>query len=580
MINQNVSDQFFNNAERGNGRYPNPFFGIPHQYLPTHMDGMLWWAEQFLLRFGFYRTALQRIADYFITQVNVDCDDEEARKEYVELLEKMNWKAILQESGLNLLAYSNAFISINQGFTRFLNCPRCNKFSLINRLHNFKFVKGQYYYNCPSCNYDGVHKLVDKPVKDVERINVVNWNPREIKLQSEESSGNCEYYWDIPQQYKKKVTQEGNNFYPKVVPAMIYKAINEDRMIEFSRKTFVHLKMPTPSSLKTDGKSVPLSMYMFDNFFMLKVLERYNEVICYEDINPFRVIAMADNVAPSNPIFASQDGGAWAAAVDSMLENHRRDPGSYYKFPFTLNFQQLNGQAKNLAPVELIDYAQKNILNALNIPQELFTMTLQTQAVGPALRLFENSWTCIVDNYNRLLQHIGDVVGKIQGLPSAKFSLMPINFADDMERKSVIGQLVSSNSIARSEFLKLYNFDFEDQLRKKMQEEVTAAEIQEEEQRRQQLKAMNSKDLFNQQQGGAQGAGSNISATGNPQEILAQAEQIAAQLQKADGPTRRQELQKIKAQNETLWSAVKARLQQADQSVQSDALKASKQQGQ
>lgn len=585
MLQGDISDGFFSSQTKSK-KYPNPFFGVPLQYLPTNMDGMLWWSEQFLMRFGFYRSAISRVADYFITQISIDCEDEESEEEYRKIFEELGWKKILQEAGLNLLAYSNTFISINQGFNRFLCCPKCKKFTIIDRIQNYKFEKGDYFYKCLGCSYDGIHRLVDKPVKDVKKINTVCWNPREIKLKHEETSNTSVYFWEIPKTYSQKVTKKGDHFYSKVVPKVIYDAIFEKKMIEFNNKNFIHLKLPTPASLKTDGKAVPLAMYMFDNFFMLKVLERYNEVICFEDINPFRVISMADNTPASNPIFESQDGGAWAAAVDNMLDAHTRDPASYHKFPFSLNFQHLGGDAKNLTPVELINFAQSNILNALNIPQEFYNMTLQTQAVGPALRLFENSWSSIPDNYNILLQKIGDVVCKIRGLTPAKFTLLPITFADDMERKSVIGQLVSSNSIARSEFLKLYGFEYKDQIRKKLEEEQASAEIQEEEQKKQQLKQLTSTSIFGQPgQPGGPGMppatpGENVGngQGSNPQDILRQAQEIAQQLQAMDGPGRRTELQKIKAQSETLWSSVKSQLQQMDQGVKSDALKQSKQQ--
>ena len=601
MFNEDVSDNFMTAGSSSSvARYTNPFWGIPLQFLPLNMDGMLWWADHFLLRFGFYRTALQRIANYFITQLSIDCDDDEAKEEYTNTFEQLKWKERLAESGLNLLAYGNAFISINRGFNRFLICPQCSKVSLIDRLENFQFDKGKYTYQCPRCQFKGVHICKDKPNRDVDKMTLVNWNPREIVVRNEETSGSYEFYWDIPELYKKKVTKKDNKFYSKKTPEVIYDAIYEKKMVKFNQKNFIHLKFPTPSSLKTDGKAIPLCIYLFDNFFMLKVLERFNEAICFEDINPFRVIAMDAGTAPSNPILGNQNSGLWVAAVDNMINEHRRDPGSYHKFPFPINYQQLGGDGKNLAPVDLMLQAQNNILNALNIPQELYTMTLQVQAVGPALRLFENSWSCVVDNYNSLLQHWADVIGKTRGLPPAKVTLLSSTFADDLERKSVIGQLVSSNSIARSEFLKLYNLDYKDQLRKKMQEDIDAQELQEEEAERQELKRSAQASVFNQQQGGQQGAaqmggqsggaagggmggpGENVgSGAGmSPQDILQQAQEIAQQLQPMDGAGRRKELQKIKGQNETLWASVKGQLQQMDSGAKSQGLQQSKQQGQ
>jgi predicted RNA-binding Zn-ribbon protein involved in translation (DUF1610 family) len=587
----NTSDTFFKSGFTNADQYVNPFYGIPVQYLPQNMDHMLEWANHFLLRFGFYGAALKRIANYFITQISIDCDDEESKEEYQDIFEKINWKEHLAESGLNLLAYGNSFLSINQGFNRFLICPQCGKVSLIDRVNDFKFDKGKYIYTCPGCAFKGAHKMIDKPNKDISNIHIKHWDVREIKVRSEDVTGKAEYFWEIPQLYKNKVSAKGDRFYAKNTPKVIYDTIFENKMVAFNRKNFLHLKMATPCSLKTDGKAVPLCIYLFDNFFMLKVLERFNEAICFEDINPFRVIAMDTGTNPSNPVLGNMNAGTWSAAVDKMIDDHRRDPGSYHKFPFPLQFQQLGGDGKNLAPVELMQLAQNNILNALNIPQEMYTMNLATQAVGPALRLFENSWSCIVDAYNTTLQHWGDVVCKIRGLAPAKFSLIESSFADDVERKSVIGQLVSSNSIARSEFLKLYNLDYKDQLRKKMEEDIAAQELQEEEQEKQQIKASQKASIFNQQggqmggamMGGGPGAppaspgdsvGSGVGSS--PQDILAQSKEIAQQLQPMDGAARRTELQKIKTQNETMWSAVKGALQQMDADAKKKGLDDSK----
>lgn len=586
MDSHNNFDNFFGGGAKN--KYANPFYGIPRQFLPLNMDGMLWWADHFLIRFGFYRSALSRIANYFITQLNIECDDDKAKKQYEEIFESLAWKEVLGEVGLNLLAYSNCMVSINQGFERFLNCPKCRKFTTIDKANNFKFDKGKFTYTCPNCAFTGIHQVIDKASRDMEKINIICWNPREIKMRNEETTGSYEYYWDIPETYKKKVTNKNDKFYPKKTPMVIYDTIYDNKMVVFNDKNFIHLKLPTPASLKTDGKAVPMCIYMFDDFFMLKVLERFNEVICYEDINPFRVIAMASNASPGNPIFQAQDGGVWGAAVDEMLDKHLRDPGTYYKFPFSLEYQQLGGNGKQLAPMELILQAQNNILNALNIPQELYTMSLQAQAVGPALRLFENSWSTVVDSYNRLLQKIGDVVSKIKGLQPAKISLIPSTFADDMERKSVIGQLVSSNSIARSEFLKLYNFDFKDQIRKKQQEDRDIQELQEKEQEQKMLRDSQKASVFNQQGqggpgGGAGGPGGNTDYSslgqGTPQDILQAAQSIAQNLQPMEGAERRQELQKIKAHNETLWSAVKTQLEQMDNGAKSQGLQQSKQNG-
>jgi hypothetical protein len=228
----------------------------------------------------------------------------------------------------------------------------------------------------------------------------------------------------------------------------------------------------------------------------------------------------------------------------------------------------LGGDGTKLAPTELIQNSIGNILNALNIPQELYTMTLQTQAVGPALRLFENSWSFMIDTYNTMLTEWGDIVSKIQGLPKAKIKLTPVTLSDDIERKSVIGQLVSANAIAQSELLKIYNMDFRTQLKQKMEEDQIRKELQDEQALKDQVTQMADAGS-GQQQGGS-----------SPSDVLQQAQQLAQQLFPMDAAGRRTQLQQIKATNQTLYAAVKSALEQMTSGAKSQGVQGAKQQSQ
>jgi hypothetical protein len=233
----------------------------------------------------------------------------------------------------------------------------------------------------------------------------------------------------------------------------------------------------------------------------------------------------------------------------------------------------------------MIQNAKNDILNALDIPVEMFQMTFQQQAAGPMLRMFENAWSVIPANYNVLLNHIGTVIGQIMGLPKAKVSLIPITFSDDMDRKSVISQLVSANAIARSELLKLYNFDYEDQVRKKMQEDRVTKEIQEEEKEKEEIAKNTQQNLMQMlqgaQQGGGQqqgGGGAGGGGGGTPQDALEKAQQLAQQLFPLDGAQRRAQLQQIKGQDQDLYAQVKAQLEQMTSQSKSQGLSGAKQQ--
>ena len=560
---------FFGSASgSGPARYSNPFYSVALQFAPTNMDAMLWWANHFLFRFPFYRTVLSRVANYFATTLKIECDDSEAKRKYEEVFEELQWKRMLGTAGLNLLAYGNVFASVTQGFNRFLICTKCFKTSNIDKLDDFKFDKEcQYRMRCKHCKQELLHTCLDKASKDLKKINITFWNPRQVMIRHEQTTNESEYFWHIPQDYINKVTGVDNRFYSKKTPSAIYDSIKRKKPLAFNASNFIHLKVPTPAGLPDEGKAVPYCLYMFDDFFMLKVLERYNQALMFEDIIPFRVFSMAEAGAnPQTNSMLFQNAGNWKSSIDSMIQKRRQDPGAYHTFPFSLNYQQLGADGKQLAPTEFTQAVLTNILNALNIPQELYTMTLQTQAMGPALRLFENSWSFLIDTYNQLLNRMGEVISKVNGLPKARITLMPVTLSDDIERKSIIGQLVSANAIAKSELLGMYGFDFREQVRKKIEEDRTTKELQTEEQAKEQLS----------QQADGQGQGQSSS----PQDVLEQAQEIAQQLFPLDGAQRRSKLQEIKGQDQTLYSAVKQALDEMTSGAKSSGVQSAKQQQQ
>lgn len=562
---------FFPNGISNAERYSNPFYGVPATFLPQNMDEMLQWSNHFLIRFPFYKAALSRVSNYFITSLQIECDDSDAKKKYEDMFEELEWKSTLAQAGLDLLAYGNVFLSVNQGFDRFLACPKCQKVSSLTKIKNYQFDKdARFIYNCPQCKFKGAHEVIDKSAKDLKRVSVTFWNPRDIVVFHEYTTDTYEYFWDIPNEYAKQVMRKDDKFFNKYTPKAIYDAILQEKLLAFNSKNFIHQRVPTPAGMPSEGKSIPPCIYLFDDFFMLKVLERFNQAICFEDIIPFRVFSLSNDSNPNNNMILNQNAGQWRAAVEQMIQQHKQDPGTYNTFPYPLSYQQLGGDAKNLVTPELIQLVVNSLLNALNIPQELYTMSLQAQAVGPALRLFENAWSFIVGVYNNLLNHWGEVCSKIAGLPKAKISLTPVTLADDMERKSVIAQLVSANAIARSELLGLYGFEYKDQVRKKLEEDEQTQELQEEAAEKKQLKDM--------AQSGQMSSGNQQAVS--PQDVLSQAEEIADQLFPLDGAQRRSELQKIKAQDATLYSAVKQALEERTNGAKSQGVQGAKQQGQ
>jgi hypothetical protein len=126
------------------------------------------------------------------------------------------------------------------------------------------------------------------------------------------------------------------------------------------------------------------------------------------------------------------NAGGFMARVRAMLRQRRRNPTEWFSLPFPIPYQVLGGEAKALAPVELLDQGISMLLNAIGVPFELYKGNLSVQAAPAALRLFETSWTHLVHGLNEFLQELVDQVSLALNWESVPVKLLSPKITDDI----------------------------------------------------------------------------------------------------------------------------------------------------
>jgi hypothetical protein len=282
------------------------------------------------------------------------------------------------------------------------------------------------------------------------------------------------------------------------------------------------------------------------------------------------------------------NAGDFRSQVKNMINKRRRDPASWQTLPFPVNYQMLGGDAKQLAPTELITQGFETLLNETGTPVEFYQGNLSVQAAPIALRLFESTHRQLVSDANNFLQWLTDSISRIMSWELVDASLKRVTIADDMQKQMSALQLMMGQQLSGTSGLAAIGYDWEteqkriaDEARKqqetqaRMQEEMEqagfAAEI---------AKGMN--PAMQQQQGGgapmdpaaaggnpmgpdaqsAMGAGGSpvqeyIQTMGpdvpvTPNDLQAAASQLAQQLLGIPEGQKDSELRKLKQFNPTL----------------------------
>jgi hypothetical protein len=454
--------------------------------MPESIVPILRWCEFIVSSQGHYRTALERVLSYFITDIDIaDADDEEKEKYQQFLEDTIGIYDILHRVGMDYLTYGNAFVSVLTPFKRYLSCPKCfieHPLAIIfnNEKFNFEWNNFEFHATCQSCKYKGKWKCHDRK-GGAEGIRIKRWSPHEIEILEDHLTGDCDYFWKIPADYKKQLSNARNNLYMLERANMeIIEAIKHNESFRFAKNVIFHLKEEGLAGIRRRGWGISRILSNFRQSWYVQVLHRYNEAIALDYIIPFRVITPAPgpgggNPEAKDPVFNFNMGG-FVGRIRAMLNKRRRDPASWNILPFPVEYKALGGDAKALAPKDLLDQGIELLLNNVGVPVEMFKGSLQVQTAPAALRLFESHWTHLVNNLNRLLRFISNRLSELLSWEKVTIKLTRVTTADDLNKQMAKLQLMTGHQISQQTGLKSVGVDWKAEVRRMLEEQKYQAE--------------------------------------------------------------------------------------------------------
>jgi hypothetical protein len=496
-----TSSPFFN---RGAGTtysesaFADPFNDYATTQMPTTMRSALWWSEYIWQVQGTYRMAMERIVSYFLTDIELggEASDDE-KKKYKEFLDEQLYALnFLGQVMRDRLCYGNAFASVVVPFRRYLQCPKTgDMYPLKVAYYNFDFKfndQFEFVATCPKTGWRGPWQLIDKPREESDHLILKRWNPHEIELLHDPYTDEVAYLWRIPEYYKRMV-KEGNLFHLERASKQVLEAIRHNKLFRFNREALFHMKEPTLAGIRNMGWGIPRSLVNYRQIWYVQVLRRYNEAIALDYIVPFRLITpgtsggtSAGGIATNDPmsIYAAGD---FRSQVRGMLNRRRRDPASWQMLPFPVNYQMLGGDAKQLAPTEMIQQGYETLLNESGAPVEFYNGSLTIQAAPVALRLFESTHRQLVTDANMFLQWMVNAISRIMSWELVDCTLTRVTIADDMQKQMSALQLMMGQQLSGTSGLAAIGYDWETEQKRiadeaRKQQEMQARQQEEMEQ--------------------------------------------------------------------------------------------------
>ena len=442
------------------------------------------WCEYIFMAQGTYRQAIDRVLSYFITDIDIsDAGDDEKERWQSFLDETLNIKHMLHTVGFDAMCYGNSFTSILPVFKRYLACPKCFFEAPLAKVYNepvFKFRWVDYSFNavCPRCKTAGKWRHIDRRAHYEKGFRIKRWNPHEMELLWDPLTDDMAYIWKIPEDYRKMI-REGHLYHLERASWEVIQAVKHNNYLLFDKDVIYHMKEDALAGVRNRGWGISRVLANFRQVWYVQVLCRYNEAIALDYVIPFRVITPepGDKSAGTDPLL-NYNMGDMSSQVMAMVRRRRRDPASWNFLPFPVKYQAMGGDAKNLAPRELLDQGIDTLLNATGVPSEMYKGTLTMQAAPAALRLFESTWSTLPHNLNGWLRFVVRQASQMLNWEAVNARMMRVTHADDVQRQMSKLQLMMGGQISQSTGLKGIGLDFRDEVQRMMEDQRFQAEEQ------------------------------------------------------------------------------------------------------
>lgn len=559
------------------GRFSNPVLLPSSTYYPATLTAALDFCRYFYYTIPNFRQVQKRTVRYFVTEFEYPGDGDITEKEKLDkyLKDVLDLPQTMITMGDEWGCYGNAFVRFYYPFKRYL-IDRRNGLNLY-AIGMFDKYETQVVYNMANMTYtvpdpandfksNYTFEFVDFEDRDKNNLKLIIMDPRYIRMQYCDISKMVRYIYKFS---PKSVGQVKNNEIPVInsIPRYMLEAMKDNNDIRFRDGEVFHFTSPLISGVSYSNWGMPELIANFRHIYQLMLYLKADEYTAMDFMMPFRLFSMAPG-GGGEDVAQTLDASFFQAQIQTIIANRRKDPTLMHSVACPVNYQEFGANGKQFAPKELLQYQNEQLLNGCGFPVELFQCSLQTQQYPTALRIFQNNFWFIYNNYNKFVKWVVKKVQDFSGEGMIEVNLQEPKLADNLENTNILMQLVMSGIVPYDKVFK--NLGISDAVAAMVRRREQDMEVEEETQKKQEemeKKQLAQQMLMQDQEGGggAPAGGGGMPVTDRYQQAAAMADQW---LRMPVGQ-RREAMQALEAQDVELYALAKQIMEQQRSQMQS-----------
>ena len=164
--------------------------------------------------------------------------------------------------------------------------------------------------------------------------------------------------------------------------------------------------------------------------------------------------------------------------MKKTMRHMKNDPNHILISPTAIGYQQLGGQGRSLLVNQELQYAEEQQLMSMGVSRELLSGTTNWTSSTVGLRLLENTMNNYVGQLKELINWIMEKIAQYLSIEITETKLVPFKLTDNEALKAAMLDMWKDKVISASTLLEAYGMDYDEELDKMGDDQISMAEKQ------------------------------------------------------------------------------------------------------
>ena len=447
--------------------YSDPYLDIAQFNLPPSQKALMVLCRRLFLTVAPLNAAITKYANYPITDIIVEASTSSIRQDWETMVDSvLKLKKHNQACVTDLLVQGNSFGSPVFPFTKMLICPHCN-FEQMAEFARYRFNRtGHFDYQgtCPGCGKkETVFIVEDRPVRNGwQQLCMTRWPPLTIDIDyNPYNPRKVRFFHRIPRELKAQLIA-GNKLLTSTLPIEFIQAARFNKRLRIHNDNLFHMARQTVADIRIGGSGwgFPLLTPVIKNAYRHAILTRSQEAMAQNRILPLRMLWPMMGQQPA--MVGGESMGRWRSHLERQIKLWTRDPNHIGISPVPMDMGTLGADARPMLLANEILAAEEGMVVGMGIPKGFVWGDNAYSAAAVALRQLENEFLAI--RADMMDMNNGQIRARIQtylNWPHCRLKFANLRSADDMQRLTIMLQLMSQGILSKKAVLTEMGFDYE-----------------------------------------------------------------------------------------------------------------------